>query len=79
MIISDLNHLDVISEDLNLEGGMLDLDTLDSGDTVIAMAESAASADAIGSISSTFAVAQTGTVAGLFSKSVAVSSSFSAG
>jgi hypothetical protein len=77
MIISDLNHLDVISEDLNLEGGIFDLS--DYGGTVIAMAESAASADAIGPISSTLTMAQTGTVAGLFSKSVAISSSFSAG
>jgi len=77
MIISDLNHLDVISEEVNIEGG-IDLGSFDGG-SVFAMAESAASADAIGPISSTFTVAQTGTVAGLFSKSVAVSSSFSAG
>ncbi|MFP4413638.1 hypothetical protein [Coleofasciculus sp.] len=78
MIISDLNHLDVISEELNLEGGNLDLLNYDK-ETILAMADSAASADAIGPISSTFTGTQTGTVAGLFSKSVAVSSSFSAG
>jgi len=77
MIISDLNHLDVISEDVNLEGG-IDLDLFDGG-TVFAMAESAATADAIGPISSSTTLTQVGAVAGLFSNSVSVSSAFAAG
>jgi len=77
MIISDLNHLDVISEDVNLEGG-IDLALFDGG-TVFAMAESAATADAIGPISSSTTLTQVGAVAGLFSNSVSVSSAFAAG
>ncbi|MFP4101438.1 hypothetical protein [Coleofasciculus sp.] len=77
MIISDLNHLDVISEDVNLEGGF-DLASFD-GSSVFAMAESAAAADAIGPISSSTTLTQVGTVAGLFSNSVSVSSAFAAG
>ena len=78
MIISDLNHLDVISEDVNLEGGNLDLLGYDGG-SIFAMAESAAAADAIGPISSSTTLTQVGAVAGLFSKSVSVSSAFAAG
>ena len=74
MIISDLNHLEVIDEAVEIMGGDTSLPTYD----FFALANAGSVADAIGSISQTSTITQTGAVAGLFSKSLSLSSSFAA-
>lgn len=73
MIIADLNHLEVIEEKGQIVGGNVATPSLQ-----FALAESASAADAIGYITKTMTASQTGAVAGLFSKSLSVSSSFAA-
>lgn len=74
MIISDLNHLEVIDEAVEVIGG----DTLIPTYNFYALANAGSAADAIGSISQTSTVTETGAVAGLFSKSLSLSTSFAA-
>jgi len=74
MIISDLNYLEVIDESVEVIGG----ETLVPAYDFYALAEAGSAADAIGSISQTATVTETGAVAGLFSKSLSLSTSFAA-
>jgi hypothetical protein len=74
MIISDLNHLEVIDEAVEIIGGDMLVPTYD----FYALADAGSAADAIGSISQTSTVTETGAVAGLFSSSLSLSSAFAA-
>lgn len=74
MIIADLNHLEVIAAEVEIVGG----DTIAPSYQFLALADAASAADAIGAITKTITATETGSVAGLFSKSLSVSSSFAA-
>lgn len=74
MIIADLNHLEIIVEEVTVIGGESTSPTYQ----LLALADAASAAEAIGSITKTLTATQTGSVAGLFSKSLSVSSSFAA-
>ena len=78
MIIADLNHLEVVSEETNLiEGGFFY--TFEGIALPVAKADSAAIADAIGFQTLTNSVVKTASVSGLFSSSIAAASSLSVG
>lgn len=78
MIIADLNHLEVVSQETNLiEGGWMY--TFEGIALPVAKADSAAIADAIGFQTVTNSVVKTATVSGLFSSSIAAASSMSLG
>ncbi len=74
MIICDLNHLEIIDEAVEIVGGETIIPTYD----FFALAEAGSVADAIGTISQTATITETGAVAGLFSKSLSLSTSFAA-
>jgi hypothetical protein len=75
MIIADLNYLEIISEDASCVEGGGPLFSIPP----IAQADSIAAADALGYFSQTLTATKTVSVAGLFSSSLAVSSSESVG
>lgn len=74
MIIRDLNHLEIIDETVKIVGGETIVPTYD----FFAFAEAGSVADAIGTISQTATITETGAVAGLFSKSLSLSTSLAA-
>lgn len=74
MIISDLNYLEVIAEKVEVVGGAIDLSMYN----FYAQADAGSAAEAIGSISQTATVTETGAVAGLFSTSISLSSAIAA-
>lgn len=74
MIICDLNHLEIIAEEVEIIGG----DTVLPVYNFYALANAGSAAEAIGAISQTTTATETGAVAGLFSKSLSLSSSFGA-
>jgi hypothetical protein len=76
MIISDLNYLEVVSEDVRcVEGSGAPLYIFPP----IAQADSLAKADALGYLTQTQTFTKTAGVAGLFSSSLAASSSYAVG
>ncbi|MFW6358557.1 MAG: hypothetical protein ACOC0N_04995 [Chroococcales cyanobacterium] len=77
MIISDLNHIEIVNEEQNnVQGG-----SFYSNPEIIPFAHafSLANADAIGTITDTQTASQTATVSGLFSSSLSASESTSMG
>ncbi len=78
MIIADLNHLEVVSEETNLiNGGWFYV--YEGIALPVAKADAASISDAIGFQTVTNSVTKTATVSGLFSSSIAAASSLSIG
>lgn len=78
MIIADLTHLEVVSEESNLINGGY-FYTFEGIALPVAKADAAAISDAIGFQTITNSVVKTATVSGLFSSSIAAASSLSVG